>query len=33
VSGAGVVVAAAPGVAEQLLDALRRFGGLDPILD
>jgi myo-inositol-1(or 4)-monophosphatase len=33
VSGAGLVVAAAPGVAEQLLEALRRFGGLDPILD
>jgi myo-inositol-1(or 4)-monophosphatase len=33
VSGAGLVVAAAPAIAEQLLAALRRFGGLDPILD
>lgn len=31
VSGAGVVVAAAPGIADQLLAALQRFGGLEPI--
>lgn len=31
--GAGVVVAAAPGIADQLLAALKQAGGLDPILD
>jgi myo-inositol-1(or 4)-monophosphatase len=30
-NGAGVVVAAAPGIADALLAALRRAGGLDPI--
>ncbi|SPM43409.1 Archaeal fructose-1,6-bisphosphatase or related enzyme of inositol monophosphatase family, partial [Mycobacterium numidiamassiliense] len=30
---AGLVVAAAPGIADQLLAALREFDGLDPILD
>lgn len=31
--GAGLVVAAAPGIADQLLAALKEFNGLDPILD
>jgi myo-inositol-1(or 4)-monophosphatase len=30
---AGLVVAAAPGIADQLMVALQRFGGLEPILD
>jgi len=30
---AGLVVAAAPGIADQLLAALERFNGLEPILD
>ncbi len=33
VDGAGLVVAAAPGIADALLAALQRFNGLDPILD
>lgn len=33
VPGAGLVLAAAPGIADELLDVLRRFGGTDPILD
>ena len=33
VDGAGLVVAAAPGIADQLLAVLERFDGLDPILD
>ena len=33
VTGAGLVVAAAPGIADELLAALNRFNGLDPILD
>jgi myo-inositol-1(or 4)-monophosphatase len=33
VNGAGLVVAAAPGIADELLAALERFNGLDPILD
>lgn len=33
VDGAGLVMAAAPGIADQLLAALERFNGLDPILD
>jgi myo-inositol-1(or 4)-monophosphatase len=33
VNGAGLVVAAAPGVADELLAVLERWGGLDPILD
>ena len=33
VGGAGLVVAAAPGIADQLLAALERFNGLAPILD
>ncbi|MCV7196947.1 inositol monophosphatase family protein [Mycobacterium angelicum] len=33
VNGAGLVVAAAPGIADELLAALERFDGLDPILD
>lgn len=33
VRGAGLVLAAAPGIADELLDVLRRFGGTDPILD
>ena len=33
VTGAGLVVAAAPGIADELLGALKRCGGLDPILD
>jgi len=33
VNGAGLVVAAAPGIADELLAALDRFGGLGPILD
>lgn len=32
-SGAGLVVAAAPGVADELMAALRRFDGLKPMLD
>jgi myo-inositol-1(or 4)-monophosphatase len=31
--GAGLVVAAAPGIADELLAALKRFNGLDPIPD
>jgi myo-inositol-1(or 4)-monophosphatase len=30
---AGLVVAAAPGIADELLAALQRFGGLDPLQD
>ncbi len=33
VNGAGLVVAAAPGIADELLAVLERFDGLDPILD
>lgn len=33
VTGAGLVMAAAPGIADELLAALNRFSGLDPILD
>ncbi|OBK16247.1 inositol monophosphatase family protein [Mycobacterium asiaticum] len=33
VCGAGLVVASAPGIADQLLETLRRFGGTAPILD
>jgi myo-inositol-1(or 4)-monophosphatase len=33
VGGAGLVVAAAPGIAEELLAALERFNGLQPIAD
>ena len=33
VNGAGLVVAAAPGIADELLAALDRFNGLNPILD
>lgn len=33
VAGAGLVVAAAPGIAEELLVTLERFNGLKPILD
>lgn len=33
VAGAGIVVAAAPGVADELLAALQRFDGLEPIQD
>jgi myo-inositol-1(or 4)-monophosphatase len=33
VDGAGLVMAAAPGIADELLAALERFNGLDPILD
>jgi myo-inositol-1(or 4)-monophosphatase len=33
VGGAGLVVAAAPGVADELLAALARFNGLQPIAD
>ncbi|MCV7146385.1 inositol monophosphatase family protein [Mycobacterium riyadhense] len=33
VNGAPVVVAAAPGIADELLAALARFDGLEPILD
>lgn len=32
-NGAGLVVAAAPGIADELLSLLERWGGLDPILD
>ncbi len=32
-NGAGLVVAAAPGIADELLAVLKRCGGLDPILD
>ncbi len=31
--GAGLVVAAAPGIADELLAALERFNGLGPIRD
>lgn len=31
--GAGLVLAAAPGIADELLAVLERFDGLDPILD
>lgn len=31
--GAGLVVAAAPGIADELLAALQRFNGLEPIPD
>jgi myo-inositol-1(or 4)-monophosphatase len=33
VGGAGVVVAAAPGIADELLATLKRFNGLEPIPD
>ena len=33
VGGAGLVVAAAPGIADEILAVLERSGGLDPILD
>jgi myo-inositol-1(or 4)-monophosphatase len=33
VGGAGLVVAAAPGIADELLAALERFNGLQPIAD
>lgn len=33
IDGAGLVMAAAPGIADELLAALERFNGLDPILD
>jgi len=33
VNGAGLVLAAAPGIADELLAVLERFNGLDPILD
>ena len=33
VGGAGLVVAAAPGIADELLAALKRFNGLEPIPD
>lgn len=33
VDGAGLVMAAAPGIADELAAALERFNGLDPILD
>jgi myo-inositol-1(or 4)-monophosphatase len=33
VGGAGLVVAAAPGIADELLAALGRFNGLEPIPD
>jgi myo-inositol-1(or 4)-monophosphatase len=33
VGGAGLVVAAAPGIADELLAALKRFNGLEPITD
>src|SRR5208283_4914591 len=33
VNGAGLVMAAAPGIADELLAVLERFNGLDPILD
>ncbi|GAB1814252.1 inositol monophosphatase family protein [Mycobacterium sp. MUNTM1] len=33
VNGAGLALAAAPGIADELLAVLERFGGLDPILD
>ncbi|ASW91209.1 inositol monophosphatase family protein [Mycobacterium marseillense] len=32
-AGAGLVLAAAPGIADELLAVLERFNGLDPILD
>ena len=31
--GAGLVVAAAPGIADELLAALKRFNGLEPMPD
>ncbi|OBJ31060.1 inositol monophosphatase family protein [Mycobacterium colombiense] len=33
VNGAGLALAAAPGIADELLAVLERFNGLDPILD
>jgi myo-inositol-1(or 4)-monophosphatase len=33
VSGAGLALAAAPGIADELLAVLERFNGVDPILD
>ncbi|MEB4210841.1 inositol monophosphatase family protein [Mycobacterium sp. 94-17] len=33
VDGAGLTLAAAPGIADELLAVLERLGGLDPILD
>ncbi len=33
IDGAGLVVAAAPGIADELWAVLERFNGLDPILD
>lgn len=33
IDGAGLVLAAAPGIAEELIAALERVNGLDPILD
>jgi len=33
VAGAGLALAAAPGIADELLAVLERFNGLDPILD
>ena len=33
VGGTGLVVAAAPGIADELLAALKRFNGLEPIPD
>ena len=33
VGAAGLVVAAAPGIADELLAVLERFNGLEPILD
>jgi myo-inositol-1(or 4)-monophosphatase len=33
VGSAGLVVAAAPGIADQLLAALQSFDGLEPILE
>jgi myo-inositol-1(or 4)-monophosphatase len=33
VGGAGLVVAAAPGIADELVAALKRFNGLEPIPD
>ena len=32
-TGGGLVLAAAPGIADELLAVLERFNGLDPILD
>lgn len=33
IDGAGLVLAAAPGIADELLAALDEIDGLDPILD